>query len=143
MNKASLILVLFPFTFSCFPRKCCPDQFSWSRGKPTHAEFQYNIAVSEDNKIYTFGGTNQGAFECYDILSKKWTSLPSIPIPVSFASGVILNHEIFILGGIDTLLNYSNAFQKFDILQNKWISLPALTMARCRTAGVVYQGKIY
>ncbi len=109
--KCRFILILLPVFFGCAPRKCCPDQFGWKKGKPTPSEFQYNIAVSEGNKIYTFGGTNHGAFESYDIQTKKWTSLPSLPTSVSYASGIIWNHSIYLIGGIDTLLNYSSAVQ--------------------------------
>ncbi len=141
--KHILILSILPLFFGCAPRKCCPDQFGWKKGKPTPSEFQYNIALSEGNLIYTLGGTNHGAFESYDIQKKKWTSLPSLPTPVSFAGGVIWNHSIYLIGGIDSLLNYTSAFQKFDIIQNRWTNLPGLNTSRSRATAVVCQDKIY
>ncbi|MBK9983984.1 MAG: hypothetical protein IPP15_16720 [Saprospiraceae bacterium] len=56
--------------------------------------------------------------------SKKWIDLPVLPVPVSFGSGVVLDHALFVLGGIDTLLQFTDAFQKFDLFQNKWSTLP-------------------
>lgn len=108
-----------------------------------HSEFQYNIALREGNLIYTVGGTNEGAFESYDVQSKKWIDLPVLPVPVSFGSGVVLDHALFVLGGIDTLLQFTDAFQKFDLFQNKWLPMPGLTVSRSRMASVVCQGKIY
>jgi N-acetylneuraminic acid mutarotase len=144
MQKAIFIFCFFTIAFSsCIPRKCCEDQFSWKKGKPANHEFQSNLAFSEGNKVYTVGGPNNGAFESYDIKTKKWTTLPSIPVPVSYASGVLSDHHIYVFGGIDSSLNYTDLIQTFDLIQNRWTSSGKLEHATCRSAAVVVDGKIY
>lgn len=141
--KYLFLLILFPFFFSCGPRKCCPDLFGWKRGKPMPFEFKHPITLSEDNKIYAFNGDFAGTFKMYDIQSKKWSTLPSLPIAVSFASGVILNHSIYIIGGIDSLFRNTKAFQKFDLNLKQWTTLPPTPFAVSNTVAVACQEKIY
>lgn len=141
--KYLLLLLLCSAFLSCGPRKCCPDLFGWKRGKLLPVEFKHPITLSEDNKIYVFSGEFPGTFGMYDIQSKKWTALPDLPVPVSFASGVLLNHSIYIIGGIDSLYRNTQAFQKFDLQQNLWTTLPSIPNATSHTVSEVCQGKIY
>lgn len=141
--KYLFLLILFSSFFSCGPRKCCPDLFGWKRGKLLPVEFKHPVTLSEDNKIYAFSGEFSATFSMYDIQSKKWTALPNIPIQVSFASGVILNHTIYIIGGIDSLFRNTKAFQKFDLQKNQWTTLPSIPNARSHSVSVVCEGKIF
>jgi N-acetylneuraminic acid mutarotase len=143
MKFPFLIIIFFPFMISCASKKCCPDQFIWKKGKSTPSEYQGNLVLSEENKIYLLTGAESDNFQSYDVQTKKWSPLPGISVPVSYASGVVLNQVIYIIGGIDSFNNFSQNFQKFDILQNKWTLLPQLENSRRNTASVVYGDKIY
>jgi len=141
--KFVFIFILLPFIFSCTSRKCCPDLFTWSRGKISPTRHEFENALSDNHKIYTLGGPNHGAFEVFDTKTKTWSVLPPLPQPVYFFGCVILNHTIYVMGGIDTLKNFSNTFQKFDLLQNKWDTLPSLSIPRINASAVVCNDKIF
>ncbi|MGB3080167.1 MAG: kelch repeat-containing protein [Saprospiraceae bacterium] len=141
--KYLLLLFLISTIFSCGPRKCCPDLFGWKHGKPMPFDFKHPITLSEDNKIYALSGDFEGTFQIYDIQTKKWVSLPPLPVAVSFASGVILNHSIYIIGGIDSLFRNTKAFQRFDLKLNQWSTLPSPQFAVNNAVAVVCQEKIY
>ena len=143
MKLFSIIFIIIPFIISCATRKCCPDQFIWKKGKSIHSEYQGNLVLSDGNKIYMLTNADVDNFKSYDVQSKKWSLLPGIPVNVSYESGVVSNQVIYIMGGIDSSLNFSRYFQKFDILENKWTSLNQLQSARRNTSSVVYKDKIY
>lgn len=106
-------------------------------------EFKQPISWCYENKIYALNGDLQGIFSMYDISAKKWIVLPKLPAPVAFASGAMLDHAIYVIGGVDSLLHPTRAFQKFDVQQNQWIQLPSMPDSRSHSVSVVCKGKIY
>jgi len=109
------------------------------------------------NKIYITGGWNNSpgvdppvtasTFR-YDPGSGVWntTDFLPMPTPVSGAAGVVLNDQIYVLGGIEWIngaLASTNAVQIYNVGADTWS--PGVSMLRDRNEfqAVVWGGRIY
>jgi hypothetical protein len=141
-----LLLVLSGTPKDCKLRslqKQFPPAISWVNGKPPLNPYRYNNALVFRNSVFVVGGDNKGAFEAYEISSAKWRMLSPLPAPKSFAGAAILDSFLYVIGGIDTLGNYSPEVQKYNILKNKWTRCNPLKSPRSRFALVNLNGKLY
>jgi hypothetical protein len=115
----------------------------WENGPPPQNEYAYHGCVTDDGFVYTVGGFNGGAFECYEIHSGQWHSLPDLPEPRVFSAVVLADGNIYVIGGMDSLLQSSPVVQRFDIKRKVWSSISPLPAPRNRLCAVTLDGRIY
>jgi N-acetylneuraminic acid mutarotase len=142
-KKLTIFILLSSALTICTSQQIGNKNGNWTKGAEPNNEYEYNIAVSVSDKIYTVGGDNSGAFEVYDTMTSKWNSLAKLPRSRTFIGGTILANEIYVIGGIDSSRKYSAAVEKYNITENKWSVCKNLNSPRSRLAVVSYAGKIY
>jgi N-acetylneuraminic acid mutarotase len=100
-------------------------------------------------KIYAIGGLTStnfisavGTMEVYNPSSQTWQAGPPMPTPRSGLAAVLLNGQIYAIGG-ENASAVLNTVEVYDISTNTWSELPALLVARYGLAAVAANGKIY
>jgi 5-dehydro-4-deoxyglucarate dehydratase len=80
----------------------------WELGPELPKALSYSMYASDTNGIYIAGGTSDGKTNLTDAyrlnsLKNGWQPLPSLPVPVAYGSGAILNGKFYVTCGfIDT-----------------------------------------
>ncbi|CAL1544468.1 unnamed protein product [Lymnaea stagnalis] len=95
------------------------------------------VACSVANKVYIFGGVEQGQGEepketneliTFDIVSSKWSQpqvTGTIPPPRSASSLVAVGTNIYLFGGLSHMSGWFDDIFVFDTLTNSWSILDA------------------
>ena len=102
------------------------------------------------HKIYAIGGFTGANFtstvetmEVYDRNLGKWLGAPPMPTPRSGLTAVLVNGQIYAIGGRDRSGKALNTVEVYKISTNTWSELPPLLVARYGLAAVAANGKIY
>lgn len=109
----------------------------------------YHGAVCTDSKLYIAGGfAGDERFKsvlCLDLETLKWQSLPALDKERCFVSTVVVNHQLYCMGGFDGTneARRLSTSEKLDLATNQWTMLPDLTVARSDAGAVVHNGNVY
>lgn len=118
-------------------------RITWKEGPaPTH-EYAYHTAGVYDGKIYITGGINHGAFEVLDPRTGTWTELDRLPVPRSFAAGVVMDSMFYVAGGLDSTDTSTALVEAYNFNKAKWQSCPPMLNARSRFTLVSTGEKLY
>jgi N-acetylneuraminic acid mutarotase len=110
------------------------------------------VAVAYDNSIFVIGGYDgeraTDTVERFDTMTGKWFyDCASLPMPVSDAAAVLVDHSICLIGGatncgtdneevLSTVIRYSPK-------RNQWTISQPMTTRRLFPSAVTFRGKVY
>lgn len=127
---------------------------AWQSGFKLPKPNAYGVSVTTDAGIVCLGGGNaQENFS--DVFLLKWKSgkfvteiLPSLPRPTAFATGALLDHVIYIAGGLETpnATQTLHTFWALDLKQRKrvWQELePWPGPSRMLAVAAVFEGSFF
>ena len=101
------------------------------------------IGGLKDQSITTASNT-VGAVDLFDPDTQTWYStVTTLPTPVSFAAAVGYEGKIYVMGGFDNSGTVTGLTQVYDIDGNSWSSGMNMSNARANHSAVVLDGKIY
>ncbi len=91
----------------------------------------YGLSISTPEGIFCVGGADgRKHYDQAFLLNWKdeklhFIKLPSIPVPIAYAAGALLNGKIYLAGGTNTPTDTSaqNRFWAFDLQSHKWEEL--------------------
>ena len=124
-----------------------PRRDAWTDvGRKTTPIMNTGAAVIK-NMIYVPGGTTpderaSNVFEAFDVLSKTWSSLSTMPRKLAGHAVTSFGDTVYVLGGQSTI-GVSGEVFAFDTRSGRWSSLPSLPTPRSQLAAVVSGGRIY
>jgi hypothetical protein len=88
----------------------------------------YNFSITKyEDFLYIFGGrTSQGSYfkqvYRYDIVNDMWESLIDVlGISRVCHSCIVYNDKLYIIGGVDQVLENSEIVKVFDLITNNWV----------------------
>ncbi|MCP9271713.1 serine/threonine-protein kinase [Mycolicibacterium arenosum] len=109
------------------------DGSGWTLGAPIPTPRQLLAVASDDETVYTVGGTNGTAamatVESYDPAANRWTALTDMPAPRSDLGAAIVDGRLVAVGG-ESGGKASDTVAAFDLAMTTWSSLPDLATAR-------------
>jgi hypothetical protein len=114
-----------------------------------NARYQFGYATDENHLVYAIGGVGDSgtlsSVEVFNQATNTWTTLASLPKPLSSLSAVADGAgHIFAFGGLDSNGNLSSAVYRYTIATNKWDPMASLPVATDNTAAVLgSNGLIY
>jgi N-acetylneuraminic acid mutarotase len=114
-------------------------------------------AVIAKGEIYAFAGRNTSKntdqvfdltipqVDVYDIFTEKWRTMErEMHIPRAGASVVLLNNEIYIIGGESMFQNEAhNEIEIWSLKAERWMPINYLNQGRHGTQAIVYKKNIY
>ncbi|KAL5515241.1 hypothetical protein EMCRGX_G000380 [Ephydatia muelleri] len=123
--------------------------YKWERFPNIPTPRCFSTATQFEGKVYVFGGCDpQGAAidiaEVYDLATKTWSLLPSMPTKRAAASKVaVVRKRLVVIGGVDPKQAPLAAVDAFDPYQQKWERLPPLPIGVVGPCVQVVEEKIY
>lgn len=86
--------------------KGAEDTYRWHRGATLNKPLGYGVSVTYEDEVICIGGGN--ADEHYtDVIALRWRAgtleqraLPALPEPAAFWGGVLIEHTIYVAGGL-------------------------------------------
>lgn len=87
-------------------------------------------------------GVRQDGFYSYDVSADLWLTLPSLPVAVGYAMAVVMDDELWVMGGSDTNAR-TDRVTAYDIADQTWSDKPVLPVSLSSAASGVLQGSIY
>jgi N-acetylneuraminic acid mutarotase len=132
---------------------------SWSSGAPMPTARSGLVAVLVDDLIYAIGGMykdddqkyekyiNLGIVEIYDPISNSWSSGPSMPTPKTIPGVVVIDNNIFIIGGhhCSYLMGhkYFEIVEVLDTKNNTWTTKEPMPVGCAATNSLLLNDAIY
>jgi N-acetylneuraminic acid mutarotase len=106
-----------------------------------------------NGQLYVAGGgtgndagpaTYDGRLDMYDPTTNSWTTLTSMPLPVVYATGAVVNGKLYVFGGqIDGQSTITSTVQVFDPLTNTWSYDTPMPTGLSNSAAAVYGNTVY
>lgn len=106
------------------------------------------VAAGVNGLLYTFGGfdgfTNARTARCfaYNPATDTWAEKTAMPVATSFATGVLVNGKVWIVGGEDNV-DKTAAVHIYDPATDTWATGPALPTARGDATASFVGGFVY
>lgn len=154
MKKVFSIFIVFALFLFTTLSTYAATTLTWvERSEMPNLQAHFSSAVSNNNKIYTFGGiasfgdtvTALGLTQEYDPQTNSWSTKASMPIPVYTSAAVTAtNGKMYVIGGHDGVTNYVNTVQEYDPSTNTWSLKTSMPTPRGGAAAALGEdGKIY
>lgn len=104
-----------------------------------------NLALAAvKGKIYAIGGDKfQNTNREYNLQTNTWKILEPMPTARQHIDCGIIDHEIFIMGGLTSWKNISQKNEAYDVLSNSWSEKAAIPSLRNNAAVVTLGSLIY
>jgi Kelch motif len=110
----------------------------WARGQDLPVAKSYVPAAAIGGLIYTGGGSNivgptvsdSADSYRYDPVANTWTAIASIPRATGETRAVVINNQMWVLGGGRTAPNPSNEVDIYDPGSNAWTTGLSIPVAR-------------
>ncbi|XP_036338594.1 kelch-like protein 1 [Rhagoletis pomonella] len=115
-----------------------------------YAEFEhdanrYGMVLMEDNIIY-IGGVRDGKItsgvESWSLKTKSWNTLPSMIQSRYFLTVVLLNGNIYAIGGLSTDNQCTKSVEKYST-GSEWELVSSMNTPRCQAGAVALNDKIF
>ena len=131
------------------------NQLIWINKSPMPISRSWAPAVEYNGKIYVIGGCSStkseqfknpvANLEVYDPVTDTWKELTPMPSPRVAPIAVVLDGEIYVIGGFDPYRYWSAnpTVEIYNIATDTWRTGPKLPYGCSWAAGVVLNGKIY
>lgn len=119
-----------PYITEAYTFLCNPASFATNFLAPTFARPRYPFEV-----LFAIGGWSGGSptgiIETYDIKSNRWTQIYSEdPLgPRSYHGTLVMNHDIYVIGGFDGL-EYFSSCRKFNTITKTWSQIAPMNSKR-------------
>lgn len=122
----------------------------WLKDKPLPSyRYEFSMA-SVENKIYVVGGVYQpnvwfptNLVESYDVLHKKWESVPNLPIPIHHTAVVSDKRYLYVVGGNRIRIMVSGMVFRFDTISKVWEKLPDMPTKRGALGAGIINNVLY
>ncbi len=128
----------------------------WSNAGPPMPTARGYLAMALDpvgNKLYAIGGADLSSstpntasilntVEVFDLVSRKWSTAPSLNVPRSQLGAAYLNGKIYAIGGYNGT-SVVNTVEVYDPASNTWTVVPSPLPAKESFGTVVSGGFIY
>ncbi|CAK8685797.1 unnamed protein product [Clavelina lepadiformis] len=103
--------------------------------------------VSARGLLYALGGWDDddnatNTAECYDPRNGKWEYIPPMKTCRYELTAVVLNDEIYAIGGHDGS-NYVSSVEKYNLDTKTWIDVPSMNEKRNGGSACVVDGVIW
>lgn len=104
--------------------------------------------VNAHRGIFTFGGFGKdfsvalNTVQRYDVRTRRWRVLPSMPTARGDAAAAATRHRIFVIGGYDPTHALSTV-EVLNLRTHRWHSAPPLPEPRAGAAAVAFHHRIY
>ncbi|XP_076820217.1 kelch-like protein 23 [Clavelina lepadiformis] len=95
--------------------------------------------------LYALGGYDGNATntaECYDPRNGKWEYIPPMKTCRDGLTAVVLNDEIYAIGGYDGS-NHVSSVEKYNLYAKTWIDVPSMNGTRYGGSACVVDGLIW
>jgi len=118
--------------------------------------------LAHRGKLYRIGGFearndkgkshdlwSQAVVAAFDLKSKKWKELPSLPEPRSSFDAAILNDRIYVMGGwkmageADSIWHQTAHVLDLSVEKPKWVTLPKQPFQRRALSVAAHDGKLF
>ncbi|NDI36498.1 kelch repeat-containing protein [Chengkuizengella sediminis] len=123
----------------------------WTEVASMHTLRYNHQTVIMNGKIYAIGGLNNllsgtdrylSKVEVYDPETDIWTQLLDLNYQRQGHQAVVLNNQIYAIGGHDGT-NYSSSVEVYDYISDRWNQLASMNYARTFFQTEIIDGKIY
>lgn len=127
-----------------------PATASWSSLTPAPASFSAAAGAALGNRMYVVGGNgaagdkdaNGRQVYVYDVGSRHWSRVASLPATRTNLAAVALGGKIYAVGGLDPFHATSTVFV-YDPAHNQWSRAARLPEALHAVAAVAFHGEIW
>ena len=121
-----------------------PDRREWKNLPDMPERRLAGSAVELGGSIYIAGGTGgSGATMRFDPLSGSWNLLEHPLLPTEHSAAIVLEHEIYLIGGRWSDSGERTQVQIFDPSLGVWRLGSELNMARAGFGAAVFEGRIW
>jgi N-acetylneuraminic acid mutarotase len=79
----------------------------------------------------------------FDPATNAWTTLPSMPTARGGAAAIVMNGQIWVVGGMNSAGASLKTTEKYDIATGTWSAGPSLGTARDNPGAAVVNGTLY
>jgi hypothetical protein len=123
-----------------------PDSDTWETINSMAVTRGGVAAATFANKLYAIGGRNSSntylsSVEIFDPLVGNWTTGPSLPNPIAYASSVNGDNILYIIGGASP--SDSNQLLKLDVDSGQWVALEQMPTARHNLSTVWFNDRVW
>jgi N-acetylneuraminic acid mutarotase len=124
----------------------------WSAVPPIPQALNHMNAVGYHGLLYVLGGyasptdTSTDAvtgFWRYDPTTRRWSTMPSAPIPRAAAGAAVLGHRLYVVGGRNDASTALSSLAIFDFDTERWSLGPSLRHPREHLAAVAAGGAVW
>lgn len=124
----------------------------WSEVSPLPEALNHMNAVGYRGLLYVVGGyasptdTSTGAvsgFWRYDPATRRWSTMPSAPVPRAAAGAAVLGHRLYVVGGRNDASTALSSLATFDFDTARWSLGPSLRYPREHLAAVAAGGAVW
>lgn len=127
-----------------------PATASWASLAPAPAAFSAAAGATLGDRMYVIGGNGAARDKdadgrqvyVYDVGSRHWTRLASLPAPRTNLAAVALGGKIYAVGGLDPFHATRTLFV-YDPARNDWSRAAQLPEALHAVAAVAFKGEIW
>ncbi|CAK8689885.1 unnamed protein product [Clavelina lepadiformis] len=135
-----------------------PEERKWSSIRNMNIKRSSHSLVSARGLLYALGGRDDNTCstlmgwgvdskttntaECYDPRNGKWEYIPPMNTGRFGLTAVVLNNEIYAIGGHDGS-NYVSSVEKYNLDTKTWIDVPSMSEKRYGGSACVVDGLIW
>ena len=127
-----------------------PQTDMWQAITPMPLRVVAGSAITLDDQIFLMGGISHstadgifdGSVQRYDPQQDEWEILSMMPVIVNHCALVVIDGEIYVIGGRDASTDY-DLVQIYNPVSDSWREGPPLQRARAGHAAVLLDGLIY
>jgi hypothetical protein len=134
-----------------------PQTDTWEQLPPMPTPRVGPLVAALNGKIYVMGGFNREngtdfelftrrVVEIYNIATRTWIRGPDMLKPRAWGKAVVLNGEIYVLGGCGDYTyspGYHGGCEVYDPSANSWSNCASFNPGRYLQAAITYNSKIY
>ncbi|CAK8688248.1 unnamed protein product [Clavelina lepadiformis] len=123
------------------------EERKWSSIRNMNKKRTYHALVSARGLLYAIGGYDNdnnatNTAECYDPLNGMWEYIPPMKTCRYGLTAVVLNNEIYAIGGRDDS-NRLSSVEKYNLDTKNWIDVPSMNEERSGGSACVVGGFIW
>jgi kelch-like protein 2/3 len=127
-----------------------PQLGSWEKDIPLPS-YRYEFSAAGIGKvIYVVGGIREPSvwfptslFESYNIETKKWDRLQSLPKPIHHTATASDDRYVYVVGGDNIRISPSKSVFRYDTFSKKWEKLPDMPTKRGALGAAIIDNVLY
>ena len=119
-----------------------PSSDTWVRLEDLPERRHHSAAAVVDGRLFVIGGFSEFGFDAVDDVWEQvagsWEPRASLPVPVGAAAAVVVQGDIYLVGGAPT-----GGLFRYDVEADTWKRLSSLGASREHLAAVALDGVIW